>query len=64
MQPEVVALVTAALTLANTVLLFFINRKSTAIKKHVNGMQLQLLAEAERRGRRRERQKPHIVVED
>lgn len=45
-------LVTAALTLANTVFLFFMNNRQRAIHKHVNGMQLQLLSEAERRGRR------------
>lgn len=44
--------ITAALTLANTLLLFLMNRQSRQIRRHVNGMQLQLLAEAERRGRR------------
>lgn len=44
--------VTALLTLANTIVLFFMTHQNRSIRRHVNGMQLQLLAEAERRGRR------------
>lgn len=44
--------ITALLTLANTIVLFFMTHQTRSIRRHVNGMQLQLLAEAERRGRR------------
>lgn len=47
-----IPMVTAALTLANTVLLFMGNRRSAKIHREMNGMKLQLLAEAEQRGRR------------
>lgn len=49
--------VTAALTLANTVVLWLIKRKNDRIEAHTNGMQLQLLAEAEKRGARLERRR-------
>lgn len=45
--------VTALLTLANTIVLFFMTHQTRSIRRHVNGMQLQLLADAEERGRRR-----------
>jgi hypothetical protein len=44
--------VTAALTLINTVILVWNQQKVRQIRDHVDGMHLQLLAEAERRGRR------------
>jgi len=53
MQLEVWApAVTAALTLLNTIVLVVVNRRTSKTHQKVNGMQLQLLAEAEARGRR------------
>lgn len=46
--------VTAFLTLANTVVLFVVNRRTGKTHREVNGMKLQLLQEAENRGRRLE----------
>lgn len=47
-----IPLATALLTLLNTVLMILNRRKLHRVEKRTNGMQLQLLAEAERRGRR------------
>lgn len=44
--------VTAGLTLANTIVLFFLNRRARRTAKKLNGMQLQIIQEAENRGRR------------
>lgn len=52
LDPPLVALLTAGLTLANTVILFFINRRSIDTHSRVNGLLLQHTAEAEARGRR------------
>lgn len=53
--------ITAALTLANTIVLVWSARTTRSIKRHVNGMQLQMLAEAERRGRRSAERGPRSV---
>lgn len=47
-----IPLVTAALTLANTVVLFMINRRTSRTHERVNGLLLQHTVEAEQRGRR------------
>lgn len=47
--------ITAALTLSNTVILWFINRRTAKTQDQVNGMKLHELAEAELRGARAER---------
>lgn len=47
-----IALLTAAFTLANTIILAWQGRRIHQVSKATNGMQLQLLAEAEARGRR------------
>jgi hypothetical protein len=44
--------VTAGLTLANTIVLFFLNRRARRTAKKMNGMYLQTIQEAENRGRR------------
>lgn len=43
---------TAALTFANTIVLYIINRRTAKTHAGVNGMKWQQLAEAEARGRR------------
>lgn len=50
-----VQLATAAFTLANTVVLLFINRRSIDTHRRVNGLLIQQTDEAEARGRRLER---------
>lgn len=46
---------TAGLTLANTIFLFLINRRTTNTHQRVDGLLLQHTAESEERGRRLER---------
>lgn len=50
-----VPVIAAGLTLANTVFLFFVNRRTRKTQQQVNGMKMHELAEAERRGARHER---------
>ncbi len=50
--------VTAALTLCNTIVLWWVSQRTAEIRRHVNGMKLQLVQDAEERGRRLERHVP------
>lgn len=50
-----IPVVTAALTLANTAILYLINRRTSRTHERVNGLLMQHTQEAEERGRRLER---------
>lgn len=52
---QLLPVITAALTLANTIVLFFVNRRTRSTHERVNGLVLQQMYEAEARGRRLER---------